>query len=337
MAIASVGSGGSVNDTSNSGTIALTTTASVNASDNHFALFSVSSDNTSTTDGDNSEVTGVSGGTGTWSKLAEYTNGQGSAAAGTTVALWLFVPSGANASGATFTATFTSNRSQRRACMWVFSKDSTTTIQLDPETSPQSTATDATNGFGSVSFSGLSSQERLYFRAMAKETGSATTLTASTNFTVANSLAGGAQIGLHNEFRINTSTGETSNPTLADSGDTSSVFVAIEELTDTQDLTPSLVTNTQSFFTPEVSQYLGELSPALFTNTSTFYSATVTAATTSLLPPLLGSTSEIYSPSVAGGAVAPIRRRPASTKAFRMGDTGIRFNLIRSIASLRNK
>lgn len=41
-----------------------------------------------------------------------------------------------------------------------------------------------------------------------------------------------------------------------------------------QTLTPSLYTNTQTFFAPTVSATYN-LAPALFTNTQTFYSATV--------------------------------------------------------------
>ena len=90
----------------------------------------------------------------------------------------------------------------------------------------------AATDFGSAAISGLSSKERLYFRAIAKEANTLLTITPTTNF----STVGGGRsnnsvtaVLARGEYRINTSTGETSDPTFAVSGDTAGVFVALEE------------------------------------------------------------------------------------------------------------
>jgi hypothetical protein len=118
--------------------------------------------------------------------------------------------------------------------MWKFTKASGYGIRLDPDatTNPVTNGTDAANGFGSAAFSGLPSQERLYYRGLGKEANSTTDITVSTSFTAATltrSRNNASAVLLRAEFRINTSTGETSNPTLAVTGDTAAVFVALEE------------------------------------------------------------------------------------------------------------
>lgn len=50
----------------------LTTTAALDVGE--VGVLRTSSDNISTVDGDNNEVVSVTGGTGTWEKLSEYTN-----------------------------------------------------------------------------------------------------------------------------------------------------------------------------------------------------------------------------------------------------------------------
>lgn len=67
----------------------------------------------------------------------------------------------------------------------------------------------------------------------------------------------------------------------------------------TQDLTPSLYTNTNQFFTPTVSQVAPaqDLTPALYTNTSSFFSATADAANT-LAAVRYDNISVFYAPSI---------------------------------------
>jgi hypothetical protein len=185
-------------------------------------------DNTGTTDADHSEVTSVTdSGSNTYTKLGEWTNGEGVAADGITVSLWMSrLTTQVVISSGSFTANFSNAITHKCLCAEAFSVAAGTLSLAAPA---ERNATDASNGFGSVAFAGLSSKERLYFRALGKEAGSNTLLTPSTNFTVTNgtrSSAGG--ICIRGEFRINTSTGETSNPAMAVAGDTAGVFVALE-------------------------------------------------------------------------------------------------------------
>lgn len=190
----------------------------------------ISSDNINTTDGDFNEH-GFSGEGLAWFKLGEYTNGNGAAAAGCTVSAWVAHNPGA-AIGApfNFTATFTSAVVDKTASAWVFSS-TTNLLGLTPVTL-QSNATDGSTGFGSSVISGLPSVERLYFRALSKEANSTAQITASSGFTaitVTRSQNSADAMLVRGEFIIATSTGETSNPTFAVSGDTAGLFFALSE------------------------------------------------------------------------------------------------------------
>lgn len=197
------------------------------------ALLAISSTNTSTADGDNSEVSSVvDTASNGWTKLGEWTNANGSADAGVTVSLWqsrLTATLDGDA-GANITVNFASNRTDRCASVHRFTAAAALEIESGPVTPDD---TDASNGFGSVAFSGLPSAARLYFRALGKEANTTTGLTVSANFTAitgTRSRNNAAAVIVRGEFRINTSTGETSNPTLAVSGDTAGVFVALREV-----------------------------------------------------------------------------------------------------------
>jgi len=66
-------------------------------------------------------------------------------------------------------------------------------------------------------------------------------------------------------------------------------------------LTPSLFTNSNSFYVPTVTSTYG-LAPALYSNAEAFYSATVTA-TYALQPSLQTNSESFYSPTITTGAV----------------------------------
>lgn len=68
-------------------------------------------------------------------------------------------------------------------------------------------------------------------------------------------------------------------------------------------LTPSLITNSQTFYAPTVAQ-TQSLSPNLFTNTQTFYAATVTAGLAIISPPLVTNSETFYAATVTPGDVA---------------------------------
>lgn len=229
--IASLGSMGTgTSSTSNSSYTFNTATTALSAGDT--GILVAVSDNTSTgADGDNGEVTSVTGGTGVWTKLGEWTNTNGAAGSGVTTSVWAFYATAALATGTTITINYGSNRTDKTCSMWGFSNTSKRPItKLD--TSAVGNSVDAAVGFGSAAFSGLASKQRLYFRGLGKEANSTTDITVSTSFTritLQRSRNNAAAVCVRGEFRINTSTGETSNPTMAVSGNTAGVFLALVE------------------------------------------------------------------------------------------------------------
>jgi hypothetical protein len=233
MAIASGGTLGTGVSATSSTTFTLTTATNTLAAGD-YAILVVTSDNTATADGASTDHTSVSGGTGTWTKLGEYTNGNGAAAAGVTTSLWRFEATGAVATGTVITITLGTARVDKVASFWKFTVAAGKVLELDtePATNPIGNGVDASNGFGSVAFSGLTSKARLYFRGLGKEANSTTAITVSASFTAITgnrSRNNASAILLRGEFRINTSTGETSNPTLAVTGDTAGLFAALIE------------------------------------------------------------------------------------------------------------
>jgi hypothetical protein len=137
------------------------------------------------------------------------------------------------ASTTVITATFSSAIVDKTIDSWEFSVAAGTV--LDEATAETTVAVNpAANGLGSVAHSGLSSAARLYFRASAKIVGSTATITATTNFTskalAIRSRNNASAVSPRGEFRINTSTGETSNPTWAVSGVSATAFLALAEV-----------------------------------------------------------------------------------------------------------
>jgi hypothetical protein len=70
-----------------------------------------------------------------------------------------------------------------------------------------------------------------------------------------------------------------------------------------QTLTPSLFTNTNTFYSPIVTAGAVTLTPGLYTNSNTFYSPTVTSGAVTLTPDLFTNTNSFYSPTVTAGTV----------------------------------
>lgn len=233
MALASGGTiGTGIHSTSASSFTFKTVTNALAAGD--FALLAVVTDNIQTTTGNSTNHTGVTGTNLSATKLGEYTNGQSAAAAGVTTSLWLLEATGTVAIGTTITMNLSGAVVDKTASAWKFTKGTGMRVRLVPAFSPNPimSAVNAANGFGSSAFSGGASASRLYFRALGKEANSTTGLTVSSGFTQItaqrsrnNTLA----VLVRGEFRINTSTGETSNPTMAVAGDTAGVFAALEE------------------------------------------------------------------------------------------------------------
>ena len=71
----------------------------------------------------------------------------------------------------------------------------------------------------------------------------------------------------------------------------------------TQELTPSLVTNTQNFFGSTLSVGSVTLSPSLLTNGQTFYAPVVSNGGVTLAPSLVTNSQTFPSPTISVGAV----------------------------------
>lgn len=193
-------------------------------------------DNNQTTDGDEAAVSFSTETNGnTYSKACEFTNGQGGAQSGATVSVWYSLLTNATTSGntATFNLTNSASRdaSSYRSMEFTIAASSTISVAGTCQTLANDNA-DA----GSQTISGLSSSEYLFFRGIASETdtGAISSTTASyTSNAGATCTAGGGEatnMCATMEYRILTGTGDTSDPTMADTtADRASVYVALLE------------------------------------------------------------------------------------------------------------
>lgn len=169
MSISTDGDWGTGADATSGTSFSFNTATTALAADTGFGVLIVVSDNVSTNDGETNLHTGVSGGTGVWTKLAEYTNGEGAAAAGVTTSLWIFEATGSVPTGTTVTITLASAVVDKTCSGHAFSKAADKRIQIAAGSSPQFNLTDAAAGFGSATIAGLSAVSRLFIRACGKE------------------------------------------------------------------------------------------------------------------------------------------------------------------------
>lgn len=231
MAIAGVGGIGSGSSTSSGTTLVHTVANGLNVG--QIGILIVGFDNTQTTDGQTSEISTVVDSAGnTWTKVLEFCNGNGGAGAGTVISMWMTKAAFNLAAAATITVTFANTITAKSSVGYRFSVAAGKVLAL----AVGGTATLANDAaaVGSLAISGLASLSRLYFRATASER-NGLTFTATTNFTatnqaIANPAGGDTAITTSGEFRINTSTGETSAPTGSQSVDHASLMVALEEV-----------------------------------------------------------------------------------------------------------
>lgn len=233
MAIASRGGIGTAATTANASTIVLSV-SSTTASAGNLVILVIGADNSSTSDGDNSEITSVTdSGGNTWTKAREHTNSNAAASAGATVSLWYTKPTTtltAGAGGGTITVTFASARQAKAVTGWAYSIGNTT---------PTVAASTATSGdavrLGTANLStALTNQEYLFVRADAIESdiASYTPTTGYTSLSWATALVGGTFtnfITAAGEFKIATSTSAMSTATIGLNVDNSSVLVAFYE------------------------------------------------------------------------------------------------------------
>lgn len=229
MAISSLGIAGGANKNSsgNSQNPLVTTTIAVG----EVIIVLISFDNTATTDGDFSEITSITDVAGnTYTKLAEYTNGQGAAAAGITISAWLSKITSQLVNNNTLTVNFANTITDSSSRIRRFSVGAGNSLQVAGSATPL--VNDGADP-GSMTISGLSSKEYLFLRAIGSES-ETTTFTATTNYTSfgsqvsSTSGATNTNVVVAGEFRILTGTGDTSDPTIV-AADTVSVFLALEE------------------------------------------------------------------------------------------------------------
>jgi hypothetical protein len=164
----------------------------------------------------------------TWEFIGSGSNTAGNARSD----LWMCNVTNQLTTANTITVTFAANVTHKSMALWEYSVAAGAILVESATPVPnESTGT----GFGSVNFAGLPSLQRLYFRALAKQANNTGTITSANGFTShalnIRSQNNASAIAQRGEYRINTSTGETSNPTWAITGNTGNVFAAFEEFT----------------------------------------------------------------------------------------------------------
>lgn len=213
-------------------TTLVSATLTANAGD--LVLVMIACDNTSTTDGDFSEVLSITDDIGNfYIKIKEWTNGQGAAAAGATVAAFysnIVYPAAAN----TATITFANSVVSKCACYMRFTKAANNRGGLAGAV--QTEVVDNADA-GALTIGSLSSKQYLFIRVIASETDGFGITTFTTSYlTTGNnrSGAGGSEKGhmsVQGEYRIFTGTGDTSNPALTDTTvDLASIYFALQEV-----------------------------------------------------------------------------------------------------------
>jgi len=188
-------------------------------------------DNTDTTDINPTRLSVTDSNGNTYVRVREFVNGQGASNAGAHVGIFYAIVTTQLANGGTITVTNNTSKTARACTAWEFTLGAGSTISA---VSPVDLANDGADP-GSMTISGLSSAERLYLRGYALEADvSGGAFSPTTNFTGLNNngtTGGGnaSNMSVGAEFRINTSTGETSDPT-DQAADCASIFVALVEV-----------------------------------------------------------------------------------------------------------
>lgn len=81
-------------------------------------------------------------------------------------------------------------------------------------------------------------------------------------------------------------------------------------------LSPSLLSNTNTFYAPTVTRGAVTLSPSLLSNTNTFYAPTVTRGTVTLSAPLHSNVNSFHAPAVTVGATTLLPTLFSNTNSF---------------------
>lgn len=231
MSFADKGTWGTSVNTANNQASTTHTSATTTAAVGDFVVLVVAVDNNATTDGDEGAVSSVTGGSNTWTKALEFTNGQGAAQAGATVSVWYTNVTTQMNTGTVITINFTNSASRDESCStgWVYTKATGFNGQVDVS------ATQASDGVDVGALDATTDNaHRLRVRAIGEEANDGTQMTATaswTLFTNARSANVATAMCVRGEFIINTATGASSNPTLAvTTGDSASAYIAFKEV-----------------------------------------------------------------------------------------------------------
>ena len=193
-------------------------------------------DNVQTTDGNTSLVTAVTDDLGlTYTKIGEYTTGQGGAGSGATVAAWFADGTIAIPASSTRIVTITHGSVTARAGYVSYFNRTSTTLPVKVIGTPATLADTAADP-GSLTVSGLSSTAYLFIRATALETASGTAITVTAGWTntpgaATGGTTGGAantNVSLATEHLISTATSATSDFTVT-AADCASILFCLKE------------------------------------------------------------------------------------------------------------
>jgi hypothetical protein len=196
-------------------------------------VVSVAIDNSQTGDGDSALVSGLSCSNVTFTKVAEYTNGQGGSAAGATCAVWYGIASATVNVGTNITITHTS-RTARAACYQAFSK---TGSYVWLTATPVKFVGDGADP-ASQSLAGLGSGEHLAVMAIAHEAPNTLVWNSLTNYTAFNNTSGesgtsgsttATNMTCRAGYRIFSGTSDTLDVAASATSDLAGIYLALQE------------------------------------------------------------------------------------------------------------
>lgn len=194
--------------------------------DDSTALVAVVSENIATTSGETNTHTSFVGASLEFIKVGERTVTHGAAADGVTISLWRrSVSTGVGTLN--FTATFTAAVTRKCAVARKVISDLDLMVDfVDGRTNL------ASSQFGTLAASGLPNRQRVWFRASAMAYYASTNATPTSGWSIGNTVgtgSGASGIMGRNEYKIATSTGETSSMTQNIADDSASIMVALSE------------------------------------------------------------------------------------------------------------
>lgn len=192
----------------------------------------IAKDNAASGDAESGEVQTVRIAVGaeiqSFTKLKEWRNGQGAADAGATASLWYVVLNQPVDTTMTLDIAFSTVTTAKAATGWIFSRGASTLVS-----DGSGTRSDDALDPGAITLAGLTNRQHIYVRGTASEAalGTYTATAGYTAFDHSGSTVGAGDTAMTAtaEFKIATSTGDTSDPTVM-SADHASVMAALAEI-----------------------------------------------------------------------------------------------------------